>query len=235
MRALSDRAIAQRLRDLEIDIAVDLMGYRGDARPGILASRPVPIQVSYLGHPGTMGADFIDYTIADSIVVPPGEEAFYAEKVVRLPDCYQVNDAKRVITEATPTRKQAGLPEKGFVFASFNGGNIAAPVFDAWMGLLTRRQRAVAVGGQRRHQVQSAPACLRARRRPRPPDLRPAHRRGRASRSPSPRRPVPGYVSLQHANRRQRRLVGGPARADLPRQHVRGESRGEPAPIDRAH
>jgi predicted O-linked N-acetylglucosamine transferase (SPINDLY family) len=119
------------------------MGHRGDARPGILASRPAPIQVSYLGHPGTMGADFIDYIIADSIVVPPGEEAFYAEKVVRLPDCFQVNDAKRVIAEATPTRKQAGLPEKGFVFASFNGGNISAPVFDAWMGLLTRIEGSV--------------------------------------------------------------------------------------------
>ena len=143
MRALTDRAIAQRLRDLEIDIAVDLMGHRGDARPGILASRPAPIQVSYLGHPGTMGADFIDYVIADAVVVPPGEDTFYAEKVVRLPDCYQVNDAKRVIAEATPTRKQVGLPDKGFVFASFNGGNISAPVFDAWMGLLTRIEGSV--------------------------------------------------------------------------------------------
>jgi protein O-GlcNAc transferase len=138
LRASSDRDIAQRLRDLEIDIAIDLMGHRDDARPGILAARPVPIQVAYLGHAGTMGADFIDYIIADSIVVPPGEETFYAEKVVRLPDCYQVNDAKRVIAENTPTRKQAGLPEKGFVFASFNGGNISASVFDVWMGLLAR-------------------------------------------------------------------------------------------------
>ena len=143
MRALSDRDIAQRMRDLEIDIAVDLMGHGGDARPGILASRPAPIQVNYLGHPGTMGADFIDYIIADSVVVPPGEEQFYVEKVVRLPDCYQVNDAKRVIAETTPTRKQAGLPEKGFVFASFNDGNISAPVFDAWMGLLARIEGSV--------------------------------------------------------------------------------------------
>jgi predicted O-linked N-acetylglucosamine transferase (SPINDLY family) len=94
--------------------------------------------VSYLGYPGTMGADFIDYVIADSIVVPPGEEEFYAEKVVRLPDCYQVNDANRVIAETKPTRKEAGLPEKGFVFASFNNGILSAPVFDTWMGLLTR-------------------------------------------------------------------------------------------------
>jgi protein O-GlcNAc transferase len=143
MHALSDRDIAQRLRDLGIDIAVDLMGLGGDARPGILASRPAPIQVNYLGHPGTMGADFIDYIIADSVVVPPREAEFYAEKVVRLPDCYQVNDAKRVIADTTPTRKQAGLPEKGFVFASFNSGNISAPVFDAWMGLLARIEGSV--------------------------------------------------------------------------------------------
>lgn len=143
MHALSDRDIAQRLRDLGIDIAVDLMGLGGDARPGILASRPAPIQVNYLGHPGTMGADFIDYIIANSVVVPPGEAEFYAEKVVHLPDCYQVNDAKRVIADTAPTRKQAGLPEKGFVFASFNGGNISAPVFDAWMGLLARIEGSV--------------------------------------------------------------------------------------------
>jgi protein O-GlcNAc transferase len=119
------------------------MGHDPDARPGILAPRPAPIQVSYLGWPGTMGADFIDYVIADSIVVPPGEEEFYTEKVVRLPDCYQVNDANRVIAETTPTRKDAGLPEKGFVFASFNSGIISAPMFDAWMGLLTRVEGSV--------------------------------------------------------------------------------------------
>ena len=191
MRALSDRDIAQRMRDLRIDIAVDLMGHDPDARPGILASRPAPIQVNYLGCPGTMGADFIDYIIADSIVVPPSEEEFYTEKVVRLPDCYQVNDANRVIAETTPTRKEAGLPEKGFVFASFNNGNISRAGVRHLDGAADqdRRQRAVAVGGQRRHQVQSAPACRRARRRPRPPDLRAAHRRrpstSRATASPT--------------------------------------------------
>jgi protein O-GlcNAc transferase len=143
MRALSDRDIAQRLRDLEIDIAVDLMGHGTDARCRILASRPAPIQVRYLGHPGTMGADFIDYIIADSTVVPSGEEPFYAEKVVRLPDCYQVNDANRAIAEQTPTRKDCGLPEKGFVFASFNSGIISAPLFEVWMGLLARIEGSV--------------------------------------------------------------------------------------------
>ena len=132
-----------KARHPEIDVLVDLKGFTRGARTNIFAHRAAPIQVNYLGYPGTMGAGYFDYIIADSIVVPPGEEAFYAEKVVRLPDCYQVNDAKRVIAETTPTRKQAGLPEKGFVFASFNGGNISAPVFDAWIGLLTRIEGSV--------------------------------------------------------------------------------------------
>jgi predicted O-linked N-acetylglucosamine transferase (SPINDLY family) len=90
-----------------------------------------------------MGADFIDYIIADSTVVPPGEEPFYTEKVVRLPDCYQVNDANRAIAEQTPTRKDCGLPEKGFVFASFDDGIISAPLFEVWMGLLARIEGSV--------------------------------------------------------------------------------------------
>jgi protein O-GlcNAc transferase len=143
LHALADEEIAQRLSNLEIDIAVDLTGHGPDGRPGILASRPAPIQVNYLGYPGTMGAAFIDYVIADSIVVPPGEEDFYTEKVVRLPDCCQVNDAKRAIAEVTPTRKDAGLPENGFVFASFNSGIISAPVFEVWMGLLARVEGSV--------------------------------------------------------------------------------------------
>jgi predicted O-linked N-acetylglucosamine transferase (SPINDLY family) len=143
LRGSDDREIAQRLHDLGIDIAVDLMGHGPDARPGILAPRPAPIQVSYLGYPGTTGADFIDYVIADATVVPRDEDGFYTESVVRLPDCFQINDAGRVIAEATPTRKDAGLPEKGFVFASFNSGIISAPVFDTWMGMLARIEGSV--------------------------------------------------------------------------------------------
>jgi protein O-GlcNAc transferase len=135
---LGDRDAAQALRDLEIDIAVDIMGYTQDARPGIFAHRPAPLQVSYLGYPGTMGADFIDYIIADAIVVPPGEETFYSEQVVRLPDCYQVNDRERPIDETSARRAEAGLPERGFVFCCFNNNyKITAPVFDVWMRLLS--------------------------------------------------------------------------------------------------
>jgi len=138
VRDLGDREVARLMTELEIDIAVDLDGYTSDARPGILSHRPAPIQVNYLGHPGTMGADFIDYIVADAVVVPLGEERHYAEKVVRLPDCYQVNDSRRPISERAPTRQEAGLPEHGFVFASFNASRkITAAVFDAWMRLLT--------------------------------------------------------------------------------------------------
>jgi protein O-GlcNAc transferase len=141
LHGMSDRQIAERLRELEIDIAVDLTGHGRGGRPGILASRPVPVQVNYLGFPGTMGAEFFDYIIADSLVLPPGEGAFYSEKIVRLPGCYQVNDAG-VIAEATPSRAEAGLPDSGFVYASFNGG-ISEPVFDAWMAVLSEVEGSV--------------------------------------------------------------------------------------------
>lgn len=143
LHSLTDRQIAGRIRDLGIDIVVDLTGHGRGGRPGILASRPAPVQVSYLGYPGTMGAEFIDYIIADAVTVPPGDEAFYTEKVVRLPDCFQVNDAARAIAATAPTRAEAGLPEQGFVFASFNGGIISAPIFETWMGLLARIEGSV--------------------------------------------------------------------------------------------
>jgi protein O-GlcNAc transferase len=142
LHASNDRQIAERLRELEIDIAVDLTGHGRGGRLGILVSRPVPIQVNYLGYPGTTGADFFDYIIADSLVLPPGEGAFYSEKIVRLPGCYQVNDAG-MIAEATPSRDEVGLPNSGFVYASFNGGIISEPIFDAWMAVLSEVEGSV--------------------------------------------------------------------------------------------
>jgi predicted O-linked N-acetylglucosamine transferase (SPINDLY family) len=122
---------------MEIDIAVDLKGFTHDARPGILAFRPAPVQVNYLGHPGTMGAPYIDYLIADRRIVPDGHERHYSEKIVYLPDSYQCNDRKRRIAERTPARAEEGLPETGFVFCSFNGSfKITPEVFDVWMRLL---------------------------------------------------------------------------------------------------
>lgn len=137
VRSDSDRAIAERIRGHEIDIMVDLAGYTGAMRPGILAMRPAPVQVNYLGYPGTMGVDFIDYVLADRFVVPSGDDRFYAEKVVRLPHSYLPNDSTRRISETTPARAEAGLPADGFVFCSFNNSfKITPDIFDVWMGLL---------------------------------------------------------------------------------------------------
>lgn len=137
MREASDQQIAAWLRQQEVDIAIDLKGYTGYGRPGIFALRPAPLQVNYLGHPGTMGAPFIDYLIADPFLIPQGDAAFYAEKIVYLPDSYQANDRKRVAAEYTPTRRELGLPEEGVVFCCFNNNwKIGAPMFDAWMRIL---------------------------------------------------------------------------------------------------
>ena len=139
VRKESDKEIAQLLTDLRIDIAVDLKGYTKDSRPGILAFHPAPIQVSYLGFPATMGADFIDYIIADAVVLPFNQQAFYTEKIVHLPSCYQVNDGKRLIASRTPTRVEVGLPAHSFVFCCFNNNwKITPAVFGAWMRLLKK-------------------------------------------------------------------------------------------------
>ncbi len=136
---LSHRAAAERIAGDEIDILVDLQGYTKLTRTPILAYRPAPVQVNYLGYPGTMGVDFIDYIIADPVCIPAGHEAFYSEKVVRLPGCYQPNDTKRAIAEAVPSRAEHGLPDDGFVFCCFNASHKFTPEFHGiWMRLLTR-------------------------------------------------------------------------------------------------
>jgi predicted O-linked N-acetylglucosamine transferase (SPINDLY family) len=137
VRAMSDADAAALLRKLEIDIAVDLKGHTAHARLGILAHRPAPVQATYLGYPGTLGAAFIDYALADDVVIPPQDERFYAERVVWLPHSYQVNDSTRVIAATPVSRAQAGLPEEGFVFCCFNNTyKLTAAMFDVWMRLL---------------------------------------------------------------------------------------------------
>ena len=137
-----DRAIAINPRHAnawnnQARALLDLKGYTHDARPGILAHRPAPIQVGFLGYPGTTGAAFIDYVIADRIVLPFDQQPHYAEKIVHLPECYQVNDSRRRIAGSAPTRNDAGLPDDAFVFCSFNNNyKITPPVFDVWMRLL---------------------------------------------------------------------------------------------------
>lgn len=136
---LSDLQVARMIAAAETDIVVDLTGLTTHCRPGIFAHRPAPLQINYLGHPGTMGADFIDYILADRHVIPPDAERFYSEQVIRLPDSYQVNDHDRVVPPETPTRGEAGLPAGAFVFACFNATyKLNPPLFDVWMRLLNK-------------------------------------------------------------------------------------------------
>ena len=133
----SDREVASLLRALEVDIAVDLTSLTASARPGILALRPAPVLVNYLGFAGSMGASYVDYILADQIVLPYEHQPFYSEKVAYLPDSYMPHDSKRAISAVTPSRLALGLPETGFVFASFNNSyKFAASMFDVWMRLL---------------------------------------------------------------------------------------------------
>jgi protein O-GlcNAc transferase len=137
VRHKTDDEVADLLAGQEIDIAVDLKGFTDNARTGIFARRPAPVQVSYLGYPGTMGAPYLDYILADRVVIPPEHHGCYAEKVAYLPDSYQVNDSKRRIAQRTPARDEVGLPASGFVFCSFNNSyKITPAVFDVWMRLL---------------------------------------------------------------------------------------------------
>ena len=133
----SDHQIALQARELEIDIAVDLGGYTLDARPRIKALRTAPVQVSYLGYLGTLGAPFMDYLLADPVLVPAHARMQYAEKIAYLPR-YQVNDSKRPLPAGPNTRAAFGLPERGFVFCCFNANyKILPQTFDSWMRILT--------------------------------------------------------------------------------------------------
>jgi predicted O-linked N-acetylglucosamine transferase (SPINDLY family) len=137
VRAKGDRDIAEALRAKEIDVAVDLKGFGTGSRAGIFAQRFAPVQVNYLVNPGTMGASYIDYILADGVLIPPGFEGHFSEKVVRLPDSYQINDSKRPIADLTPSRGELGLPDEGFVFCCFNNNYKLTPaMFDVWMRLL---------------------------------------------------------------------------------------------------
>lgn len=132
-----DVDIAAASRDLGIDIAVDLKGFTRGNRFGIFIHRCAPIQVSYLGYPGTTGAPYMDYVIADKVVIPPEMQQHFTEKVVYLPNSYQVNDGARKISERVFKKAEVGLPEEGFVFCCFNNNyKILPPVFDIWMRLL---------------------------------------------------------------------------------------------------
>ena len=134
---LNDKESVELIRKDSIDIAIDLMGYTQDTRLGIFASGIAPIQVTYLGYPGTIGSDCFDYIIADKIIIPSGSECFYSERVIYMPSSYQCNDDHKCLTPKDTLRSDYSLPDIGFVFACFNANfKITPPVFDIWMRLL---------------------------------------------------------------------------------------------------
>ena len=133
----SDKIAAERIAAEEIDILVNMNGYFGDLRMGICAHRPAPVQVNYLGFPATLGASYIDYIIADRVVVPENERDCYAEKIVYLPHTYQANDCRRAAPEAGTSRAEHGLPDRSFVFCNFNQSYKLTPsMFSVWIKLL---------------------------------------------------------------------------------------------------
>ena len=137
VRDLGDREVAELARSEGLDIAIDLKGYTQATRLGILAWRPAPVQISYIGYPGSLGTDFIDYIVGDAQVIPPEQRAHYSESVIFMPHSYQVNDDRRIVSDRAMSRAELGLPEDGFVFCSFNNSyKINAEEFAIWMRLL---------------------------------------------------------------------------------------------------
>jgi predicted O-linked N-acetylglucosamine transferase (SPINDLY family) len=139
VREADDGEIARLARERRLDIAVDLKGYTEGARPGIFARRAAPLQISFLGFPGTLGAQHMDYLVADRMLVPTGAERFYRERLIFMPDSYQVNDSRRASVSGNVSRARAGLPECGFVFCCFNNNyKITPDTFGSWMRILRR-------------------------------------------------------------------------------------------------
>ena len=139
VRLMYHKEVALLSRSLEIDIAVDLGGFTQDTRTSIFAMRAAPIQVNYLGYSGTMGAEYIDYLISDLTLIPEDKQQYYSEKIAYLPDSFMVNDTKNKVSTKEFTRKEAGLPDKGFVYSCFNHHyKITPTVFASWMKILSQ-------------------------------------------------------------------------------------------------
>lgn len=144
IREVSDVEATAAIREAGIDVLVDLNGYFGEARTRVFARRAAPVQVNYLGFPGTLGATYMDYIIADGEVLPIEDHRFFAEKVVTLPHCYQPNDRQRPIATSEVTRQGCGLPEKGFVFCCFNNSyKITPEIFTSWLRILRQVEDSV--------------------------------------------------------------------------------------------
>ena len=205
IQKLTDRDAAQIAAAQELDILVNLNGYFGAERMGVFAHRPALVQVNYLGFPGSLGADYIDYILADDEVIPENEEPFYSEKVVRLPGCYQINDGKRPRPRAD-SRAAHGLPETGFVFCHFNYPHKITPeLFCLWLRLLRSvpdsvlwlLETNVLMAANLRGELLRA--GIDAARLVLAPEVGAC----RASLTPCPRRPVPGQPSLQRPYHRE--------------------------------
>jgi protein O-GlcNAc transferase len=141
---VTEDELVSTIREAEIDLLIDLNGCTQGEWTNILARRPAPIQVNYLGYPGTMGASYIDYIVADQTVIPDNHRIFYSEKIAVLPNSYLVNDRKRVVSDKTYSRSDAGLPARGFVFCCFNNNyKITPSVFDRWMRILKQAEGSV--------------------------------------------------------------------------------------------
>jgi protein O-GlcNAc transferase len=137
--SLDNADAAQKIYDDQVDILIDLKGYTKDTRLALCAHRPAPVQASYLGFPGTTGAEFIDYIITDRIVSPEEHASYYSEKFVYLPHCYQANDHTQPISNKAWRKEDCGLPEHCFVFCSFNRTYKIEPVmYEVWMGILQK-------------------------------------------------------------------------------------------------
>ena len=141
---LSDLEAANLSRSMNIDIAIDLKGHTFDSRAGIFAYRAAPIQVNYLGYPGSMGVDFIDYIIADKVIIDEKNQDSFSEKIVYLPNSYQVNDNNKRISKSVATRELYGLPNDKFIFCSFNNNyKITPEIFNIWMNILHRVENSI--------------------------------------------------------------------------------------------
>ena len=221
LRGLSDKLAAELIHEDEIDILVDLKGYTQDARTRILAYRPAPLQVNWLGFPGSMGADFIDYVIADRIVAPERFQKDCTERIVHLPDTFQPNDRKRPRPGEGRPRSAYGLPDDAFVFCSFNNSyKITAPVFERWMRLLGRLPGSVLWLLEANDLVRTNLMGEAARRGIDPARLvfAPRVSLGRPYRPARRRRSVPGHIAGQCTDDGQRRALGRTAGPDLPRR-----------------
>ena len=137
INGLSDDQVARLIQQERIDILVDLNGFNGRHRTGVFALRPAPVQITFPGYPGTLGAFYIDYIIADQTLIPPEHQQFFNEQPVIMPDSYQANDCNRMISNRSFSRAELGLPKAGMVFCCFNNNyKIMPPVFDVWVRIL---------------------------------------------------------------------------------------------------